>query len=550
MADNTPAQLALPLPYEPVDEVHRKLMEYRTRTDLKARVPPLIRAEIAGSGGRGPIPFKLRYYQTQAVLHLLSRTRFLLGDDTGLGKTVITITALCFLWEKQPDLKVVIVTVKSSVGQWAQEIARFCDGVQVFVCEGVPKAREKVRAAWRSATGPAVLLYGYRSLVKDIIEVQDDEGFLFVTDEAAAYKNPTSQVYKTVAHLSKRCVRMWALTATLIKNNLEEGWAIFKVLVPGLFGSKASFHEDYCIIKMQPIPKSRHQIPIVVGYRKGAIPAFKERMDPFYLGRPKWEVAADLPPLIVREVDCEITPEQVKIYDEILLGLVETTKDGVTQEKEVSKLTAVTYCQEAVNHPELLGRPGGSGKLDMLIELLEGEFANQKVIVFSRFSKMIDIISRAPHDRGVKWTKITGAEVGPKRLAAQETFQDFDSGVDVILITTAASEAVNLQSASAMIFYDTPFSAGELLQLYGRMLRIGSIHDRCYALHMTVPGTVDDHVMKIVNGKMDLIEKVLGKRLKGEEDEVFVLPENDLSDLFDALREDAKRKARKYVRVR
>jgi predicted helicase len=140
--------------------------------------------------------------------------------------------------------------------------------------------------------------------------------------------------------------------------------------------------------------------------------------------------------------------------------------------------------------------------------------------------------------------------VGAKRAAEQEKFQDFNSGVDVILITTAASEAVNLQSASAMIFLDTPFSAGDLLQLYGRMLRIGSIHDRCYALHLVVPGTVDDHVMKIVNGKMDLIEKVLGKRLKGEEDEVFVLPENDISELFEALRGDAQRKARKYERVR
>lgn len=548
MSDPTPP--ASPYPYEPVDDVHKGLMEIRRRRDLKARLPPLIRPRIKGPRG-DEVDFALRYYQIQGVYHLLSRSRFLLGDDTGLGKTVITIAALTYLWEKEPNLKVLILTVKSSVGQWAKEIARFTDGVQVFVCDGDPKARGKVRAAWRAATGPAVLIYGYRSAVKDILELQDDKGYALITDEAAAYKNPQAQVYKTVQHFSKQCSRMWALTATMIKNNLEEAWAILKLLVPGLFGSKSSFLDEFCIVRMQPVPKSRVQIPVIVGYRKGAIPVFKERIDPFYLGRPKWEVASDLPPLIVREVDCELTPEQTRIYDEVLNGLVETTtKEGVTEEKEVSPLTAVTYCQEVVNHPELLGRDGGSGKLETLVEMLEGEFASTKVIVFSRFSKMIEIIGRALNDRGIRWARITGAEVGAKRAAEQEKFQDFNSGVDVILITTAASEAVNLQSASAMIFVDTPFSAGDLLQLYGRMLRIGSIHDRCYALHLVVPGTVDDHVMKIVNGKMDLIEKVLGKRLKGEEDEVFVLPENDLSELFEALRDDARRKARKYDRVR
>ena len=125
-----------------------------------------------------------------------------------------------------------------------------------------------------------------------------------------------------------------------------------------------------------------------------------------------------------------------------------------------------------------------------------------------------------------------------------ETDKLLDSGVPdwrhCIIIKGA--EAINLQAAKAIIFYDTPWSAGDYIQLLGRMIRIGSIHDRCYALHLVAEGTIDDRVIKVMWNKMNLIEKVLGKRIKGETDpDTVVAVENDLSDLFNALVQDAKR---------
>jgi intein/homing endonuclease len=457
--------------------------------------------------------------------------------------TLESIAALCYLWERTPNLKVIILTTKSALEQWKSEFSNFTTGVQVFVSRGTPVQRRKARDEYEKATGPAVLIMGYRSAVQDFSDLQNWSGYVFITDEATAYKNNSTQVHQVCHHLSSKAERTWALTATLIKNSLIEGWGIYQVVAPGLFGNKSSFLNEYCITRMQTLPGSRRQIPVIVGYRERDVRAFRDKIDPFFLGRPKFEVASELPPLVTRHVKCSLTKFQQEKYAEALAGLLEVGKEDSLEEKEVTKLTAVTYCQQIVNHPELIGCEGDSDKLDTLIDLLtEGELSEEKVIVFSRFRKMVDLMLPALAKAGVHATRITGFEDEKARKKAQDSFQDPNSKIRVVCITTAASEAINLQAAKAIIFYDTPWSAGDYLQLLGRMIRIGSTHDRCYALHLVAEGTIDDRVTKVMGTKMALVEKVLGKRIKGEADaDMVVSVENDLSDLFNALVQDAKR---------
>lgn len=533
-ADETPAD------YNPAYE---KLKKIRERKDLEARPSSYMRDSFTALDGSSR-PLKLRYYQVQGVMHLLAMKRFLLGDDTGLGKTLQSISALCYLWEKSPDQKVLILTSKSSVEQWAGEFHKFTVGVTPFVCRGTPAQRRKVREAFWDATGPTVMVTGYRTAVQDFAELQDRDGYVLITDEAAAYKNNETQVHQVCKYLSGKADRTWALTATLIKNNLIEGWGVYNVVVPGLFGSKNHFLNEYCITRMQMLPGTRRQVPVIVGYRPRDIEEFRKKIDPYFLGRPKFEVASELPPLVTRHVKVGMTKLQESKYQEALEGLLLVgEKTGKSEEKEVTKLTAVTYCQQIVNHPELIGIDGESEKLDALLELVSdgGELEGEKVIVFTRFRKMVDLIVPALKKRGVKAVRITGAEDERGRKTSQDDFQNPKSNTAVCCITTAAAEAINLQAAKALIFYDTPWSAGDYLQILGRMIRIGSTHDRCYAIHLVAEGTIDDRVVKVLTKKMGLVESVLGKRLKGETDTgVTVDATNDLSDLFEGLIQDAR----------
>ena len=176
--------------------------------------------------------------------------------------------------------------------------------------------------------------------------------------------------------------------------------------------------------------------------------------------------------------------------------------------------------------------------------LTEGEFEDEKIIIFSRFRKMVDIIMGTLAANKIKAVRITGSENTNQRDDAMAQFQDPKSDVRVICITAAGSESLNLQAAKAVICYDTPWSAGDFLQLIGRMIRIGSIHDRCFVVHLVARSekkkTIDHRVMEVLGKKMQLIEAVLGKRIKGEGDQVTISAQNEISDLFASLKQDAK----------
>jgi len=361
-----------------------------------------------------------------------------------------------------------------------------------------------------------------------------------LVSNCTVFKSPKTQVHQLCKLLSSNADRVWGLTATLIKNNLMEGFGIYQVIVPGLFRhTQSSFMKDYCIIRMQRVARGR-QIPVIVGYRNRDIIRFRDKIDPYYLGRPKHEVADELPILTTKDIPVGMTSFQHEKYQEALAGLLEM---GDGELKETDQLTKIIYCQEIANHPCLIGHEDyDSEKLDVLEDLLTegGDFEGEKVIVFTRFRKMVDHAMPYLEKKGIKCVRVTGAEDDEARDEAMRAFQDHESDVKVIWITMAGGDAINLQAAKAMIFYDTPWSAGDYLQILGRMIRIGSLHDRVYAVRLIADGTVDERVQEVLAKKMKLVEAILGKRIKGEEElDVQFDAGSDTKAIFEGLREDA-----------
>ena len=516
-----------------------KLREIRVKEDLTPPACKMLNTHMPNG-----MELKLRQYQIQGVLHLLAMPRFVLGDDTGLGKTLQVIATLAYLWEKRPDIPAIICTTKSAVGQWESEFDKFTTGVTIFKCLGTKKKRAKIHAEFKEFVGPKAMVMGYRTAVNDFQYLQSMTGHVMVFDEATAFKNDRAQVHQVCLHLAGSAERVWSLSATIIKNRLMEAWAIYKVTVPHIFGNKTNFMREYCITRDQTIPGSRRRIKIVVGHRKRDIEAFREHIDPYFLGRPKHEVAKELPPLTTKVIHCELSKPQKNKYAEALQGLLEYTdpETGEVMEREVTKLTAVTVCQQIVNHPALIDCDGESGKLETLLDVLDNELNGEKVIIFSRFRGMIDILEAELEAKKIKTVRITGTENGNQRMASQKAFQDEKDETKVCLITMAAAEGINLQLAKAVVFYDTPWSAGDYLQIIGRMIRIGSIHEKVFSYHICAPKTIDERVMKTLKAKMGLIEAVLGKRLKedGEEDSILEVGQSEIADLFDGLLDDAR----------
>jgi len=552
------------------EKVYELLKKVRASKTVALKSTPMLRSEVTALDGT-PEKFRLRYYQVQAIFHLLSMKRFVLGDATGTGKTIVAIASYCYAWEKEPTNKVIVVAPKSALWQWRAEILRFSKGIKVYLVQGKPEEREKTYKAFAAhPTGEddpkAVMIAGYASIVKDwnkgasrplrpdgqpnmkvplspglLNKITQGIPHLSVTfDECTAFKNNRTKTWQVCRELSDRADRCYGLTATLLKNNLMEGFCIYKCIYPDVFTTKTRFLDHYCVTRMQPVARGR-KIPIVIGYKN--LELFRMRIDPFFLGRPKHQISDELPKLITREVLVRISEAENSKYEEALTGILSLGDGEVRDYEEHKRLVALTYCQQTVDSLWLLRYQEGdyidvdmfhqeqvelselSSKEQALMDLLTGEFDSEKIIVYTRFASLIPRLQELCKKAKIKSTAITGKVVdtkkNPARQKAMKAFQDMKSDTRVIFISDAGSEAINLQAAEVMVFYNAPWSWGNYVQLLGRPIRIGSPHQHVVAIHLVAerPGrgrkTIDHYTLEILQRKKKVIDQVLGESAVG-----------------------------------
>lgn len=370
---------------------------------------------------------------------------------------------------------------------------------------------------------PSVKTSGILALARDM-QKRENNKYILIMDEMHKLKNHQSQFHEKTNELALLSDRIIGMTATPVKNRLLEFYSLFRILEPKLFGKLTNFMANFCITKMQRIGGGR-QVPVVVGYRN--LDTFVEMIEPYYLTRKKHEVAKDLPELLSVEVNCPMFELQDELYELAENGLLNPKDDENRTEEEneaAQMLRALTQCQQAVDSPELIpneeGVPyvGPSSKVEKLLAIIE-ENPDDKIIVFSRFETMVTNIGAKLKENKISFVRITGKENQPKvREAAKNKFQDPNSGTNVVLLTNAGAESINLQAASHFVFFDLPYSIGDFLQLIGRMIRIGTIHSVVTAhfllgVRRSGADTIDHHILKSLKAKKKLADRVAGDNL-------------------------------------
>ena len=320
-----------------IDKTYKKLLEIRKKTDLKLAENKYLNPD-----------FTPRYYQIIGAIHMFMVKRFILGDDTGTGKTYQTILAYCLGKLKNPDLKLMIVCPSSVMYQWASEIDKFTTGLTSQVVESVDikyingqklKSKDYLKSfesrkyqfnEWIKGNKDAVI-FNYNTLASDwyILEkLLQKYNFMVIFDEATAFKNSKSNTWKYAKEVSYAADRVYGLSATIIKNDLIEAFSIFRVIMPIVFGNETQFKRNYCLLEKQQLWKGKGKrgkvIQKIVGYKN--LEYFNKAIDPYYLGRKKDLVAKDLPKIISKEIRIQMTPKQQQLYDEALEGFIDYDK--------------------------------------------------------------------------------------------------------------------------------------------------------------------------------------------------------------------------------
>jgi superfamily II DNA or RNA helicase len=471
----------------------------------------------------GPAPLglraELRPYQQVGVefLQWIAGTGMggVLADDMGLGKTLQTIAHLVIEKQsgrmRQPAL---VVAPTSLVGNWRRELKKFAPGLRVLELHGADRHRRRAEIPEHD-----VVITSYPLVVRDRAHFVGMQFHAVIADEAQTMKNVRSQAHQAVKSLDAN--HRISLTGTPIENNLEELWAQFDLLVPGLLGDAARFRTVF-----------RH--PIERDGNQRRLESLRERIAPFVLRRMKDTVATELPPKTEIVHTVELTGDQRDLYEGIRIAGHAAVRRAVRQRgmagATIDILGALMKLRQVCCDPRLVRfdaarRIEESAKLQALGDMVEQQLAQgRRILVFSQFTTMLGLIAERLEKSGIRYALLTGSTVD--RDAAVDVFQT--GRADVFLISLkAGGTGLNLTRADTVIHYDPWWNPAAQAQATDRAYRIGQ-RNPVFVYRLIVAGSVEERMMRLQQRKQSLADALLG-HAAGEN---AAWSERDVDDLF------------------
>ena len=442
-----------------------------------------------------PASFKaeLRPYQQQGVnwlQHLRANDLGgLLADDMGLGKTAQTIAHLAIEEAAgRLDRPALVIVPTTLVPNWSAELARFAPHLRVVVLHGLDRHERR-----RDLTGVHVVITTYTVLTRDIEDMVALPWHMVVLDEAQAIKSASSKATIAVCRLDTR--HRLCLSGTPIENHLGELWSQFAFLMPGLLGTRKAFSRRFRTpIEKDGDPVRRRQLAT--------------RIQPFILRRTKSAVATELPPkhTILRRIT--LAPEQRELYETIRAAMHAKVADGIAArgvgQSHILVLDALLKLRQVCCDPRLLKLPTGapgSSKLDDLLEMVTEMIAEgRRILLFSQFTSMLDLMKPALTEAGVPFVELRGDTAD-----RAEPVRSFEAGeVPLFLISLkAGGRGLNLTSADTVIHYDPWWNPAVEDQASDRAHRIGQTKS-VFVYKLIAADTVEERIVDLQERKAAL----------------------------------------------
>ncbi len=450
---------------------------------------------------------KLRDYQKAGLgwLDFLRETgtHGILADDMGLGKTRHALVHL--LHEKHQgrlEKPALVVAPTSVLGNWVREAKAETPGLRVHSHHGTERERN-----WQAAQTADVVVTSYPLLHRDIDLLAGVDWGFTILDEAQLIKNPRSLTARAARRL--RAERRLCLSGTPMENHLGELWSLFQFLMPGFLGSEDHFREVF----RRPIENNEGTESRRIAER------LSRRIAPFVLRRRKEDVATELPPKTEITHRIDPAPRQAQLYEGLRLRMLEEVRRELEargiEQSQVFILDALLQLRLLCCDPRL-GRDGSgthesedSAKLGRLLELLEELLAEgRRVLVFSQFVSMLDLIAPELEARGWQALRLTG-----KTANRQEVIDAFENGDAPIMLISlkAGGVGLNLTAADTVIHYDPWWNPAVEAQATDRAHRIGQ--DKPVFVHrLIVEGTVEAKMLELHARKRSLVDQLLENR--------------------------------------
>lgn len=490
------------------NEVQDEIATYSTQFSTVKSIPQInIPTELNA---------ELRDYQHDGLnwLNFLDDFNFggCLADDMGLGKTLQIIAFILSQREKRGSTTNLVVVPTSLLFNWQEEIRKFAPSIKVLVHYGADRQKTTTHLS-----DYEVLLTSYGMLLSDIRFLKTFTFNYIFLDESQTIKNPNSERYKAARLLQAR--NRIVLTGTPVENSIFDLYSQLSFACPGLLGSKQYFKDIYAI----PIDKFE--------FSKRAM-ELQQKIKPFILRRTKKQVAKELPEKTETVIYCEMNAEQRKIYDAYekeLREFIEANDDDDLNKNSIHVLTGLTRLRQICNSPVLI-KEGYSNehavKIEILMEQILGKSKDHKILVFSQFVGMLDLLKPELERHGIPFEYLTGQTKDRGKKVAN--FQENDD-IRVFLISLkAGGVGLNLTQADYIYLIDPWWNPATENQAIDRSYRIGQTKN-VIAVRMICSNTVEEKILTLQKKKTLLAQNLLktdGTKFQG-------LSKQDLLDILE-----------------
>lgn len=549
-----------------------------------------------------PVPIKaeLRKYQQDGVNWLAFLRKYklhgILCDDMGLGKTLQTICIIAgdhhhklleYKKTQNPHfqpLPSLVICPPTLTGHWCYEVEKFIakEHLNPLHYTGPPTERQRLRHKVKKHN----LVVASYDIVRNDSDFFKSLSWNFcVLDEGHIIKNAKTKMSKVIKEL--KASHRLILSGTPIQNNVLELWSLFDFLMPGFLGSEKKFQAQYG----KPILMSRDAKSSSREQEEGALAmeSLHRQVLPFLLRRMKEDVLQDLPPKIIQDYYCELSPLQLQLYEDFakskakkeMESSLHMTEDGQKKEKRNGPphvFQALQYLRKVCNHPALVMTPShpeyrritdqlkqqntslhdinNASKLVALKQLLQDcgigvsqtsddvssdpVVSQHRVLLFCQFKSMLDIIEQdllKIHMPSVTYLRLDGGTPAGQRHSIVQRFND-DPSIDVLLLTThVGGLGLNLTGADTVIFVEHDWNPMKDSQAMDRAHRIGQ-KKVVNVYRLITRGTLEEKIMGLQKFKLNIANTVIT-----QENSSFA--SMDTSQVLDLFTVEGKKKEKK-----
>ncbi|MGZ3732871.1 MAG: DEAD/DEAH box helicase, partial [Parachlamydiaceae bacterium] len=399
--------------------------------------------------------------------------------------------------EKKAPFHMLVVCPTSVIYHWQEKLAAYLPNARVYTFYGSNRSLDGFQNEYDILLTSYVICRIENKLLKQI------PFELAVFDEIQLAKNHNSRLHATLLEINSK-MRI-GLTGTPIENHLRELKALFDIALPLYMPSETDYREFF----VKPIEKegdwSRKRL-------------LSRMIKPFVMRRKKGDVLVDLPEKTEEVSHCDLSPMQVRLYNEVLrtgkARIFEDLQDERAQVPYIHIFSLLSGLKQICDHPAVyLKRPENykeytSGKWELFLELLnEARESQQKVVVYSQYLMMIDIIESYLSEMGIGFATIRGAT--SNRGEQLRRFEQDPSCEVFVGSLQAAGLGIDLTAASVVIHYDRWWNSARENQATDSVHRIGQTRG-VQVFKLVTKDSFEERIDTLITQKGKLMEDIVG----------------------------------------